>query len=270
MPYFDNEGIKIYYEIEGSGPDLFMIHGFAANIDFNWRVTNWIKVLKNENRLILIDCRGHGKSDKPTDPAQYGSKMMEDVIKLMDHLSIRKSNFFGYSMGARITLGLLIREQERMNSAILGGYGLNLPSKASKQSYFKPGSGAKVIINALKAESLDQIEDAIAREFRKFAESTGGNLNALAAIMESSFQDLEEEFSTRSKIRKAFKKVKVPVMTVLGSNDFLIQNKTLISNLIPRSCHFQIQGRDHLTVVPDRKFHMVVKAFLNLVNSKKI
>ncbi|MFX1452558.1 MAG: alpha/beta fold hydrolase [Promethearchaeota archaeon] len=265
MPFFDNEGVKIYYEIEGSGPDLFMIHGFAANIDFNWRATNWIKVLKNENRLILIDCRGHGKSDKPTDPAQYGIKMMQDITKLMDHLSIKKANFFGYSMGSRLTLGLLVREQERINCAILGGYGLTLPSKTNKRI----DSMFRVIVNALKAESLDKIEDAIAREFRRFAESTGGDLNALAAVMESSFHDVEEEFSTRSRMRKALKKIKVPVMTVVGSNDILIQNKTLISNLIPRACHFQIQGRDHLTVVPDPKFHMVVKAFLNYVNRKK-
>ena len=38
MPYFDNEGVKIYYEIEGTGPNLFMIHGFAANIEMNWKV----------------------------------------------------------------------------------------------------------------------------------------------------------------------------------------------------------------------------------------
>ncbi|TFG21925.1 MAG: alpha/beta hydrolase [Promethearchaeota archaeon] len=100
MPYFDNEGVKIYYEIEGKGPNLVMIHGFAANIEINWKVSNWIKNLKDENRLILIDCRGHGKSDKPTVPAQYGIKMGEDVIKLMAHLSIQKANLFGYSMGS--------------------------------------------------------------------------------------------------------------------------------------------------------------------------
>ena len=122
MPYFNNNGVKIYYEIEGTGPDLIMIHGFAAYIDINWRLPNWIKTLKDENRLILMDCRGHGKSDKPTDPAQYGNKMLEDIIKLMDHLSIEKSNFFGYSMGSRLTLYTLINNPERVNCAILGGF----------------------------------------------------------------------------------------------------------------------------------------------------
>ncbi len=262
MPYFDNDGVKIHYEIEGQGPDLFMIHGFASNIDNNWKQTNWIKTLKDENRLILIDCRGHGKSDKPTDSSQYGIKMMEDIIKLMDHLSIKKANVFGYSMGSRLTMNLLTLEPKRVNCAILGGF--VIPSTNTKQTT----STYKSVVSALKAESLDQVTDLIGREFRKFVESTGGNLNALAAVMENYVQQPEVMFTTGSRIKKALRKISVPVMTVVGSNDFLPGDKAMIAKLVPNACHFQIQGRDHLTVVPDPKFHMVVKAFLNYVNHK--
>ena len=79
MPFFDNDGVKIHYEIEGEGPDLVVIHGFAANIDFNWRVPQIIADLKSENRLILMDCRGHGQSDKPRSKDQYGAKMVQDI-----------------------------------------------------------------------------------------------------------------------------------------------------------------------------------------------
>lgn len=57
-------------------------------------------------------------------------------------------------------------------------------------------------------------------------------------------------------------------MTVMGSDDFLPGDKTLIAKLVPDACHFQIQGKDHGTVVSDPKFHMIVKAFLNYVNRK--
>jgi pimeloyl-ACP methyl ester carboxylesterase len=40
VPHFNNNDVKIYYEIEGEGPDLIMIHGFAANIEVNWRIPN--------------------------------------------------------------------------------------------------------------------------------------------------------------------------------------------------------------------------------------
>ncbi len=257
MPYFDNEGVKIYYEMEGTGPDLIMIHGFASNIDDNWRATNWIKTLKDSNRLILLDCRGHGKSDKPTDPTQYGLKMMEDAIKLLDHLSVEKANFFGYSMGSRLTLNALLHESKRVKSAILGGFALS----DEPTTFIYEG-----IVKALKAESVDQIKNRIAQEFRKFAETRSANLNALAAVMSAYVQQPDVMFTSKAKIRKNLKKISVPVLTVVGSDDFIRGDKALFAKLVPNACHFQIQGRDHLTVVPDPKFHMVVKAFLNYVN----
>lgn len=262
MPSFDNEGVKIYYEIKGAGPDLFMIHGFAANIDFNWKITNCIKALKDENRLILMDCRGHGKSDKPTDPAQYGAKMMEDISKLMDHLSIERSNFLGYSMGSSLALNLLLSEPQRINCAILGGF--VLPSPNDEQTTLRYDS----YINALKAESIEQVKDPVGQEFRRFAESTGADLNALAAVMTGSDQESEKIPTNQKRLEAVLKKISVPVMTVMGSDDFLPGDKTLIAKLVPDACHFQIQGKDHGTVVSDPKFHMIVKAFLNYVNRK--
>ena len=262
MPYFENEGIKIHYEIEGNGPDLIMLHGFAANIEMNWRLTNWIKTLKDSNRLILIDCRGHGKSDKPTASAQYGKKMMEDIVKLMDHLSIEKANFFGYSMGGSITFGLLIHEPVRVKSVILGGF---IPSQISREQLEQSN---KPMINAFSVESVEQVKNPIAKQFRKFAESTGADLKALIAVMEGFARDVDDIFASFSEMKLALKKIKVPVLSVLGSDDALMTNKTLVADLIPGACHFQIQGKDHLTVLFDPKFHMVVKAFLRFVNKK--
>lgn len=259
MPYFENEGVRIYYELEGTGPDLVLIHGFASNIENNWKQNNWVKTLKDNYRMILIDNRGHGKSDKPTEASQYGIKMVEDVIKLMDHLSIEKANVFGYSMGSRITLNLVLRYPERIKCAILGGYGL--PSEKTKSHLmYQP------IIDALLAESLDQVKNPIGKEFRRFAESTGADLKALAAVMTNYVEAPEVMLTSAKKIKKELKKIKIPILTVVGSNDILIENKTQIADLIPKACHIQIQGRDHLTVVPDHKFHMFVKVFLNDVN----
>ena len=256
MPMFENEGVNIYYEIEGSGPDLILIHGFASNMEDNWKNSNWVKTLKDSYRVILIDNRGHGKSDKPKNADDYGIKMVEDVIKLLDHLSIGKANIFGYYMGSRITLNLILRYPERIKCAILGGFGL---PGADMTSRYRP------IVDALLAESLDQIKNPIAKEFRKFADSSGADLEALAAVMTNYVENPDVMF-TAKKSKKILRKIKIPVLTVVGSNDILIENKTLIADIIPNACHFQIQGRDHLTVVADPKFHMVVKSFLNFIN----
>jgi len=224
----------------------------------NWKNSNWVKNLKDSYRVILIDNRGHGKSDKPKNAKDYGIKMVEDVIKLLDHLSIQKANIFGYSMGSRITLNLVLRYPERIKCAILGGFGLPGTDMTSR---YKP------IVDALLAESLDQIKNPIAMGFRKFAESSGGDLEALAAVMTNYVENPEIMFTAKMSL-KVLRKVKVPVLTVVGSNDILIENKALLADTIPKACHVQIQGRDHLTALPDPRFRIFVKAFLEFNNRK--
>lgn len=263
MPYFDNDGIKIYYEIEGSGPDVVLIHGFAANLEFNWKRSNWVETLKDENRVILMDCRGHGKSDKPLDPSLYGNKMIDDVVKLMDHLTIIKANIFGYSMGARIAFKMLLDFPERVQSAIIGGFGL--PSPIPDEIPIPSRSGHP--INGSDSKNIDMVIELMGPDVKKFAEATGADLKAMAALMINDLNSPHEMLPMEILTKKNLRKIKVPVMSVAGSDDFFIPDKAIIAELIPNACHFQIQGRDHLTVVADPKFHMVVKSFLNFINN---
>jgi pimeloyl-ACP methyl ester carboxylesterase len=64
MPYANNNGVKIYYEVEGQGPPLLMLHGFAGSLE-DWREAGYVAAFKNDYQLILVDLIGHGKSDKP-------------------------------------------------------------------------------------------------------------------------------------------------------------------------------------------------------------
>jgi pimeloyl-ACP methyl ester carboxylesterase len=266
VPYFDNEGVKIYYEIEGEGPPVIMIHGFASSLEGNWKQANWVKVLKDDYRLILLDCRGHGKSDKPHDESFYGQKMSEDVIKLMEHLSIEKANFLGYSMGAYLTFRLLLREPSLFISAILGGFVINIMQDEKERSSYRESIIRRV--EAFRAESIDEVKDPRVRAFRRFAELRGNDLKALAAVNAGGLKERSEMVESPIQLKEALKKINTPVMTVVASNELLQGDKTLIAQLVPDACHFQIQGKDHLTVVPDPKFHMVVKAFLSYVNKK--
>ena len=264
MPYFDNDGIKIYYEIEGEGPPVVMIHGFSGNLELKWKETNWVETLKHNYRLILLDCRGHGKSDKPHGDSYYGQKMTEDIIKLMEHLSIEKANFFGYSMGAHITFRILLTKPEIIISAILGGFVLTLNDKQISKDIER----IKRIIEAFRAERIDQVKKPMARAFRMVAELRENDLLALAAVQAGWLKDWYETMTSPAQMRGSLKKIKVPVMTVVGSTELLPGDKTLVAQLVPDACHFQIQGKDHLTATSDPKFHMVVKAFLDFVNNQ--
>ncbi len=71
--YFDSDGVRIHYKVEGKGQPVILVHGVAANADLNWRYPGVIRFLAKDFKVITFDMRGHGLSDKPTDPKQYGT-----------------------------------------------------------------------------------------------------------------------------------------------------------------------------------------------------
>src|SRR5512145_700779 len=90
--HFDSAGVEIRYTVQGEGEPVVLVHGFTASVETNWGQPGVIAALAEDFRVIAIDARGHGKSGKPHDPAAYGANMMEDVIRLMDHLGILKAH----------------------------------------------------------------------------------------------------------------------------------------------------------------------------------
>ena len=264
MPSFDSDGLNIHYEVEGTGPEVVMVHGFAANLEGNWRRPGMTDALKAENRCVMIDCRGHGESDKPHDPKVYGAKMLDDITCLMDHLGIERANFLGYSMGSRLSLNLLLTRPERFKSVILGGF--VLPDPALPGQVDSSTERSRTVAKALLADSLEQVTEPVGRRFRMFAEAMGGDLKALAACTMGWAENPVTELSEPKTMLERIQAISVPLMTIVGNDDFLPGDKSRIAMLVPNGCHFQIEGKDHLTVVPDPKFHMAVRAFLNFVN----
>jgi pimeloyl-ACP methyl ester carboxylesterase len=121
MPFVDNAGVPIHYEIEGDGPALLLHHGATDSLQ-TWYERGYVDALKPANRLILIDARGHGNSGKPHDPESYASELMvRDVITVLDHLGIETTRYFGYSMGALTGFGIARDAPERVQAFILGG-----------------------------------------------------------------------------------------------------------------------------------------------------
>ena len=142
--HFDSNGVKIRYTVQGEGEPVILVHGFTASVEANWGAPGVIAEPAKDFRVIALDARGHGKSGKPHDPAAYGVNMMEDVIRLMDHLGILKAHIAGYSMGGGITLQAITAYPDRFYCAILGGAG-----------WMPPGSPFEGMMNVL-ADSLEQ------------------------------------------------------------------------------------------------------------------
>jgi pimeloyl-ACP methyl ester carboxylesterase len=123
-----HDGVKIHYleagNKNGPGAPVVLIHGYTGTALGNWFTNGIADALIGRHWVVAIDCRGHGKSDKPHDPAKYGPQMAEDVVELMDHLKIEKAHIGGYSMGGFITGQLLAKHPERFITAVFGGSGV--------------------------------------------------------------------------------------------------------------------------------------------------
>src|SRR5215469_7269201 len=121
MPYADNGGVRIHFQVEGEGPALVLLHGFTESVQ-DWYQAGYVEALKSDYRLILIDARGHGASDKPHDPDAYAlNRRVADVVAVLDALKIAKVLFWGYSLGGRIGCGTSKYAPQRIRALVIGG-----------------------------------------------------------------------------------------------------------------------------------------------------
>jgi len=117
--FFDSDDVRIHYVDLGAGEPVVLVHGFTASLEM-WNVDDIMKNLAQDYRVIALDVRGHGLSGKPHVPEAYGPKMAEDIIRLLDHLEVKKAHMVGYSMGAYIIGRLLVTNPDRVLTATLG------------------------------------------------------------------------------------------------------------------------------------------------------
>ncbi|MBF9233392.1 alpha/beta fold hydrolase [Microvirga alba] len=250
MRFFNSNGVSIAYvdvaPEEGHGDPILLIHGFASNYAVNWLNTLWIKTLtKAGYRVVALDNRGHGQSEKLYRPEDYDSyRMAEDARNLLDHLDIERADVMGYSMGARITAHLALVAPDRMRSAILGGLGIHLVA----------GVGLPLgIADAMEVKSLDDLTDPMQRMFRAFAEQTKSDLKALAACIRGSRQSLTEN---------EVASIRVPTLVAVGTNDPVAGSPHDLVKLMPCAEALDIPGRDHNLAVGDRVHKQGVLDFL--------
>ncbi len=227
---------------------ILLVHGFASSINDNWLDTHWIKFLTESGfRVIALDNRGHGKSQKFYSVDDYSlEKMARDAIQLLDYLEIDRAHIMGYSMGSRISSVLTINHPDRVGRLILGGNGYGMIE----------GTGNwDPVYEGLLADSIDDVTDLRARAFRRFADRTGSDRNALAACLMGIRQLFTEE---------QFAQIKNRALVAIGSEDDIAGSGQKLADTMENARFFSIPGRDHMRATADKAFKSQVVEFLQV------
>jgi pimeloyl-ACP methyl ester carboxylesterase len=247
MPSFHNGAVEIAYLDEGEGDPIVLVHGFASSKNVNWVYPTWVSDLRKDGRrVIALDNRGHGDSEKLYDPEQYAiPEMASDVVALMDHLGIPHADVMGYSLGGRIAASIALTSPQRMRSAIFGGIGMAM---------IEGGGPGENVALALEAPSLDDVTDPVGRTFRAFADQTRSDRLALAACMRGSRGLMSKEDARR---------ITVPVLIAVGTTDEVAGSAPALGALIPGAEVLEIPNRDHMRAVGDKVYKTGVTDFLS-------
>ncbi|HKC18754.1 MAG TPA: alpha/beta hydrolase [Candidatus Dormibacteraeota bacterium] len=242
---FDSNGVRIHYETHGAenGKPIVLVHGFASDYTLNWVGTRWQETLVNSGfRVIGIDCRGHGDSDKPRDEAAYAVELMAgDVAGVLHQEDIESAAYLGYSMGGRIGLQVVLDHPRRITRAVLGGIGASGAIGHAQQ-----------IARAFRLG--EPTDDPVAQTFFKFASARPSNdMQALAACIVGLQADVGADRLAR---------IHTPILIVVGDRDQIARGAPELIELIPSARLVTLGNRDHMSAVPARDFKQAALEFL--------
>lgn len=258
---FDSAGVGVFFTDEGAGPPVVLVHGFAVSGDLNFRVPGLIRALRPNHRVITVDQRGHGQSDKPPDAGAYGACMVQDLIRLLDHLGIDRAHVLGYSLGGFVALKLACVAQERLLGVGVLGAG------------YESAEGAGPSILEAIPKLADELEAGRgigplsvhlggSRERPSFAHRTWVQLvtrflndpRALIGVIRG-VPELAVSDADLATLR-------IPVCSIVGERDPLLNGARALAKAVPHAQATVIHGADHVRVPGHPEFRRALLGFL--------
>ena len=259
--FFESNGVRIRYVEQGTGDVVVLIHGNGGSLQ-GWIDRGVLPTLARDYRVVAIDARGHGKSGKPHDPRAYGRELGLDVVRLLDHLKVRRAHIIGYSMGASITATLLTSHPDRFITATLGGaagrfrWTAEDTTRAMQEASEKERDCvSRTQIRRLAAVGQPKPSD---EEIRKASEACMANPNQDRFAFAALHRSLPEQAITPEQV----KAVKVPTLGVVGSLDPYLADFKELSTLRPAMKLVVINGATHGTATQRPEFVAAVRDFL--------
>ena len=219
-------GVKISYAVQGSGEPVLLIHGWLSSAAINWDLPGTTAALAKKYQVITFDVPGHGQSDAPTDEAAYGPELTADIVRLLDHLQIKKAHIVGYSMGGILAANFIAKHPDRVLSGALGGMGWLKQGGIGQRGFAQIGR----------------------REPNAAAKTICGRSLAKLALS-------DEEI----------KSIRVPMIVLVGADDHLIQRLYIepLRSIRPDWRVVEIADANHLTCIAKPEFREQLVGWLD-------
>jgi pimeloyl-ACP methyl ester carboxylesterase len=256
--YVEVNGVRLHYTDEGSGEPVILVHGFASNADLNWRLPGIHRRLASHFRVIAIDLRGHGLSDKPHTSEAYGLEMVEDIAALMDQLGIQRAHLVGYSLGGFLSLKFAVMHPERVRTLSVLGAGWVSPEEKDFQQALES------IARRLRAGQMVGPLSAVQPEARN---QPGLLHRAFVMLMTGYFNDplalasVVEALPEIAVSREELGLLNAPICVIIGERDPLRERAENLCANMP--CTFVLIPRvDHITAPFNKAFQDSLEAFL--------
>jgi pimeloyl-ACP methyl ester carboxylesterase len=251
MRTFTSDGLRIGYEVHGTGEPVVMLHGAAVSFAANFQACGWIDPFTARGMQVIgMDFRGHGASDKPEDPAVHGSEALgRDVIALLDFLGHERAAIVGYSIGSTVTLHLLHTHPDRFRAAALVATGDGIIGFGDRSF---PAILPPMVEILGWPELPDDVPGAVAFYYNA-AESVGGSRSGVAAALSGAYPPCTlEEAAT----------IAIPVLVVSGDQDIVLGMGPRLAEALPNSRYIERPGADHFSLAIDADVQTEVAHFL--------
>jgi pimeloyl-ACP methyl ester carboxylesterase len=237
MPYTINDGLRIHYEVVGTGEPLLLYHGLTGSGE-RWRDTGYVAALADAYRLILIDARGHSASDKPHDQEAYGRRRQAaDVVAVLDDLEIATARVWGHSMGGDIALTLGRHHPGWVSALVVTGYS---PFAAAGEEAAEMAAWAADLRGGIEGfvTGYERRHGVLPDDARaRWLANDGAALTACVAAM------IAESDGSQVADLPA---IETPVMLLVGTKEPFAEQAREAANLLPRGMFVPLEGLDHV------------------------
>jgi pimeloyl-ACP methyl ester carboxylesterase len=251
VPTVDNRGIKIHYEVHGSGHPVVLIHGGTVSFKNNYADFGWIESLNNNGlQVIGLDLRGHGKSGKPHDIESYGtSNLASDVVAVLDQLSLARVSLVAYSIGTAVALHLLQSAPERFDRAALIATGDGLIGHP-------PHTASNILPALLDVLSRTEYPKDLPKylsTYWNFVAATDGDWQAMRALAQASYAPLSMTDVAA---------ITIPTLVISGQSDLVLGQAPKLAQALGQGRYVEVPGADHFSLAADPSVKAAVANFM--------